>query len=729
MAAPEYKLKLSTDATGFAKGIASAQGALKKLGAEASSLQSLAGKALSLGGLAGLGGAVSVGGILTMAKGVADTADAVAKLSGRTGIATTELSKLSYAASLNDVTQQSLEKGLAKLAQTMGEAAEGTGEGAKAFAALDISAKNADGSIKSTDVVFKELAERFSTIADGPEKAALAMQIFGRSVGVELIPLLNAGASGLKEMGDEAARLGVVIGADLAKQSEAMNDNLTRLQTLSEGVSIVIGSKLIPVLNSMAEQLLNANRAGFGLFEGIAVLGTENPFLSAAEQVDAITKEIDNLKNGDWTDKSLIELLAPEASLELLEKRLAYFKLQLGQESGATGEAEATAKRQLELQKELNGEVIKLSNLRMTAAKAAATEELKGVTALKTELQKAWQASIEGARKATTEAEAFAKAATAAMTNRGQQAQDRRDANLTDDQRDAKYTAGATDLADQASRAATYAQNAALDGRSDAAKKQAEEALKLAEQAAGMAQKVGDNDTAARLLERIGEAEAAANKAQEKVSLNESAALTEQAQAQQEQIQNAEERIAALKSELEAPVMIQADITKAESRITALKAQIDAIKDKTVTVTVATVNTGGATGDFSTAPEGSWATGGWTGPGSKYKPAGIVHADEHVQPQEVVREPGALAFLERIRREGFRNTMRRLNIPGYASGGLVGKLNPGYIAPSATSKSTSTPVVIQWPDGSSAQLMAEQAVADQIVTTFRRAALARGVRR
>lgn len=72
-----------------------------------------------------------------------------------------------------------------------------------------------------------------------------------------------------------------------------------------------------------------------------------------------------------------------------------------------------------------------------------------------------------------------------------------------------------------------------------------------------------------------------------------------------------------------------------------------------------------------TTPE--FATGGYTGPGGKWQPAGVVHAGEHVQPQEVVREPGALAFLERIRRHGFQATMQQLSrtMRGYATGGPV----------------------------------------------------------
>lgn len=77
-----------------------------------------------------------------------------------------------------------------------------------------------------------------------------------------------------------------------------------------------------------------------------------------------------------------------------------------------------------------------------------------------------------------------------------------------------------------------------------------------------------------------------------------------------------------------------------------------------------------------------FSAGGWTGPGGKYQPAGVVHADEHVQPKEVVNEPGALPFLERIRRHGFRNTLSELRAQlaagrrGYATGGLVAPSRP-----------------------------------------------------
>lgn len=63
-----------------------------------------------------------------------------------------------------------------------------------------------------------------------------------------------------------------------------------------------------------------------------------------------------------------------------------------------------------------------------------------------------------------------------------------------------------------------------------------------------------------------------------------------------------------------------------------------------------------------------FASGGYTGPGGKFQPAGIVHAGEFVNRQEVVRQPGALAFLSDFNRVGMA-ALRGWQ--GYAAGGLV----------------------------------------------------------
>jgi len=59
---------------------------------------------------------------------------------------------------------------------------------------------------------------------------------------------------------------------------------------------------------------------------------------------------------------------------------------------------------------------------------------------------------------------------------------------------------------------------------------------------------------------------------------------------------------------------------------------------------------------------GGYAEGGFTGPGGKYEPAGVVHRGEYVMPSEVVKRVGA-DNLQRLHQSALR---------GYADGGLVG---------------------------------------------------------
>ncbi|MGH8081816.1 MAG: tape measure protein, partial [Lysobacter sp.] len=76
----------------------------------------------------------------------------------------------------------------------------------------------------------------------------------------------------------------------------------------------------------------------------------------------------------------------------------------------------------------------------------------------------------------------------------------------------------------------------------------------------------------------------------------------------------------------------------------------------------------------------SFASGGFTGIGPKYAPAGVVHRGEFVNRREVVRQPGARSFLERFNRVGMAAIE---GLRGYAVGGFV---SPAPRAPSAPNR-------------------------------------------
>lgn len=83
-----------------------------------------------------------------------------------------------------------------------------------------------------------------------------------------------------------------------------------------------------------------------------------------------------------------------------------------------------------------------------------------------------------------------------------------------------------------------------------------------------------------------------------------------------------------------------------------------------------------------------YSSGGYTGKGGKYEPAGIVHRDEFVIRKEMTNQVGAKEFLANFNRYGM-NAIKGLQ--GYSSGGLVGASVPSITAPNIQPPKLSSP--------------------------------------
>jgi lambda family phage tail tape measure protein len=202
--------------------------------------------------IAGLGA-----GFTALVLPVAQVGDELFKLSQKTGVSVEALAALRYAADLSDVSSEGLTKALQKLSVAMFDTRVNGVEGSAALKALGVSASDSSGQIRPTEEVLLDLAERFAQMPDGAEKAALAVKLFGRE-GLSIIPLLNQGREGLTGMMQEAKRLGLVLSEDTARASEALNDNLTRLHAVTQGVQRQFGAAFIPVLADLTEQMFLA---------------------------------------------------------------------------------------------------------------------------------------------------------------------------------------------------------------------------------------------------------------------------------------------------------------------------------------------------------------------------------------------------------------------------------------------------------------------------------------
>lgn len=230
----------------------------------ANQIESAFGSINKLFAAAGVGSAI--GGFVALIKSAANELDGLAKSAQAVGVTVESLSALRYAASFAGVEAQQLDRGLVQLSDRIQKVAQGNKEAVAVFDAMKISIRDTAGAIKPTDVILAEIADRFASYRDGAEKTAIAADLFGQKIGPQLIPLLNAGSSGLQDLREEAERLGLVIGTDAAKNAERFNDELARMAKQLEAIKLAFAGPLIENIANLAELFnkLRANKAGIG---------------------------------------------------------------------------------------------------------------------------------------------------------------------------------------------------------------------------------------------------------------------------------------------------------------------------------------------------------------------------------------------------------------------------------------------------------------------------------
>lgn len=192
----------------------------------------------------------------------ANRADDLAKTAQRIGIAVDELSRLQYMADLSGVSMGGLQSAVQRMSRAMVDAED-------KFAEVGIAVRDADGNMRGARDVMTDLADVLASMPDGAQKTALAMELMGRG-GTELIPMLNGGAEALRSMAAEADSLGLVITPEMAKNAEAFNDNITRLQRNITGLTTSVTTALLPSVVSFSDSVvLGAQRLREGDWEGV----------------------------------------------------------------------------------------------------------------------------------------------------------------------------------------------------------------------------------------------------------------------------------------------------------------------------------------------------------------------------------------------------------------------------------------------------------------------------
>jgi len=244
---------------------------IKRLG---NSMQGVQGKVknlkMAVGGLStafkALGAALAIGAFAKSAQDALQLADAVGKLSTRTGVAANTLFAYRNAAELADVSNEQLNTGLLQLSKNMLEAAKGTETYASAFRALGIAVTNESGQLRGADEVFEDIADRFAQLPDGATKAAVAMRLFGRS-GAQLIPLLNGGS-------DALTKLGFGLSAEFTEKAQLFNDTMAGIGRRFREIQLQILDYFLPTFQMIGDAFADLFQGSSGDWKAFGALIT-----------------------------------------------------------------------------------------------------------------------------------------------------------------------------------------------------------------------------------------------------------------------------------------------------------------------------------------------------------------------------------------------------------------------------------------------------------------------
>lgn len=250
------------------------------------------------GVLGALGVAFSARALQGLIRDSLQTAETLQDLSRQINANVEGLQTLRYAVDQNGGSSRALDSGLRRLADGMGRVM--TGQANQATRALDrlgLAQRIQRGEIQTTDQLYRELADAMQGVSSQQERAALASQIFGRELGVQLSQSLALGSSGLAEF-EERMRASGIHTEEMVRQGAEANAKLREMGQIItrqlQGAVLENTPGLEAMAAAFADIATNAMRAaaamaGFFDQRGLAARGQHE---IAAEALEGLAGEL-----------------------------------------------------------------------------------------------------------------------------------------------------------------------------------------------------------------------------------------------------------------------------------------------------------------------------------------------------------------------------------------------------------------------------------------------------
>lgn len=234
----------------------------------------------------------------------AQAADELATLSQQTGFTVEELQKMQYASEFVDTDFNTMTGSIRKLTSSMAS-------GSSAFEQLGVDIYDQNHQLRSATDVWYEVLEALSHVENETERDALSMQLFGKSA-MDMAGIVDDGGAALREMGDEAEEMGLILDSEAIESANEFNDAVEKIKQTATAsfrkAGTTLATALIPVLEKLGS-IVTKVTSWFGnltasqqktILTVVALVAAISPLASA---IAGIIKTVNTLKTV-WTTLS-----------------------------------------------------------------------------------------------------------------------------------------------------------------------------------------------------------------------------------------------------------------------------------------------------------------------------------------------------------------------------------------------------------------------------------------
>ena len=220
----------------------------------------------------GLAATAAATAVSLVAKKSFDFADAIGKVSTRTGIATDTVQAFQIAAVESGSSVEIANKSLEKFTRSVGDAQRGLKTQADIFKDLGVEIEDANGNTKDMDTLLREVSDGMAGLQSQSEKATVAANLFGRA-GIQVVDVLDNGGAAFDTYIQKAKDYGLILSESGIRQSEKFNDTLSfitrQIQTATAAVSIAF----LPILQNLATSFKEVTASTVAGEDGVMKFG------------------------------------------------------------------------------------------------------------------------------------------------------------------------------------------------------------------------------------------------------------------------------------------------------------------------------------------------------------------------------------------------------------------------------------------------------------------------